>query len=183
MDLIYYNRGYQLFALVQYKLMREEKEEMVYRPDPALIDELSRMDAFSSRFSQPYELQSHEEYRLNSDGFLFKIVPNRGLSPASGELIKGMYLTREYMRFLLGDKGPKGDKGGAVITFDNSPRYLTNSEFTKSVNRGWIGTRGAQSDVLKDLVKQYYETGRAVVLAHESIRDDDRQPVNHTWRK
>jgi len=167
-DLIYYNETYNAFMLVQYKLMKEENHEFVYRPDKQLKDELERMESFCKSFIVTNEIKKHEDIRLNSDGFMLKLVPNYGITPASGELIKGMYVTREYMNFLIGLDGPKGEKGGSKITFNNSPRYLTNTEFSQSVNRGWIGTRGVQSKTLKELIKQYYETGRAIFVAYES---------------
>jgi hypothetical protein len=167
-DLIYYNETYELFALVQYKLMREVGNKMVYRPDEQLNKEISRMDEFCNQYLQSVALQSHEAYRLNSDGFFLKLVPNKGLRPAAGELIKGMYLTREYARFLLSRNGTISNTGVKPITFDNAPRYMTNTEFTQAIHRGWIGTRGVQSDVLKELIKRYYETGRAVLLAYET---------------
>ncbi len=172
-DLIYYNEEYQLFALVQYKLMREENERMVYRPDWQLHRELKRMDEFVEKYHLSVELESDQEFRLNADGFFVKLVPNRGLRPASGELIKGMYLTREYLKYLLGPFGPKGDKGGAVIHFDNAQRYLTNTEFMQSVNRGWIGMRRLHARALKDLIRQYYETGRGVLVAVEELRQQE----------
>jgi hypothetical protein len=107
---------------------------------------------------------------------MFKLVPNYGLQPASGELIKGMYVPREYMHFLLGPKGQKGAKGGSLITFDGAPRYLTNSEFAHGINSGRIGTNGAQSKKVKEVVQQYYETGRAVLVAYESIQNEQEIP-------
>lgn len=173
-DLIYYNEIYELFALVQYKLMREEAGRMVYRPDWQLYQELKRMDEFVLKYELTHDLVSDEEYRLNQDGFFVKLVPNYGLKPASGELIKGMYLTREYVRYLLGRYGPTGERGGRIIHFDNASRYLTNTEFTQAVNRGWVGLRRLHTKALKDLIRQYYETGRAILLAYE--RPTGQQP-------
>ena len=83
-----------------------------------------------------------------------------------------MYLSREYMHFLLGPNGPVGSRGGSKITFENSPRYMTNSQFTAFVNEGWIGTRGVKSAEVRIMVERFYETGRAVVVARESnVRD------------
>jgi len=166
-DLIYYSENYEMFVLVQYKMMREEGEEFVYRPDGQLAAEIDRMNGLY-RSSGRGPIRSHQEFRLSDDGFMIKLVPQLGLKPASGELIKGMYVTREYMEFLLGPDGPRGSQGGVNITFDNSPRYLTNSEFISSVRSGWIGTRGAQSDTICELVRSFYETGRAVMVAKES---------------
>lgn len=167
-DLIYYNQSYELFVLVQYKLMREEGDQMVYRPEPELAKELGRMDRFHSAFQRKAAIQSHGEYRLSHDGFMLKLVPNRGLWPASGELIKGMYLPREYVHFLIGPGGPKGVQGGTAITFDCAPRYLTNSEFAQEIHRGWIGTSGIQSEAIKILIREYYQSGRALFVAYET---------------
>jgi|SRR5579864_1859943 len=167
-DLIYYNEDYDSYVLVQYKLMHEESDQMCYRPDQQLSDEMARMGSIYQSCQRKKTIQSHGEFRLNDDGFMFKLVPNRGLRPASGELIKGMYLLREYMAFLIGPNGPKGTKGAPLLTFDGAPRYLTNSEFAAAVRSGWIGTSGMQSRIVKDLVRQYYETGRSLLVARES---------------
>lgn len=167
-DLIYYNESFELFVLVQYKLMREENDLLLFRPDQQLRDELSRMDEFYRNIHSTAAIQSHKEYRLNDDGFMLKFVPSKGLKPASGELIKGMYIPREYMHFLLGPYGPKGPQGGTQITFDGAPRYLTNSQFTASIHEGWIGTRGVQTETLATLIQQFYETGRATIVAYET---------------
>jgi hypothetical protein len=166
-DLIYYNESFELFVLVQYKLMHKEGEEFLYRPDAQLHDELARMDEFNHKYSHNGSILTHEQFRLNDNGFLIKLVPQRGLTPASGELIKGMYLSHEYMHFLLGANGPTGPRGGSKITFENAPRYMTNSQFAEFVNNGWIGTRGVQSTEISILLKRFYETGRAVVVAVE----------------
>jgi hypothetical protein len=175
-DLIYYNQEFELFALVQYKLMHKEDDTMVYRPDKQLHEELERMDRFVAKYHLDSDIESDQEFRLNSDGFFVKLVPNYGLRPASGDLIKGMYLTREYLRFLLGPNGPKGSRGGRLIHFDNAPRYLTNTDFTQVVNRGWIGMRRLHTDALRDLINRYYETGRAILLAYETSKDEPLTP-------
>lgn len=167
-DLIYYNEEFQLFVLVQYKLMREEGSGVLYRPDSQLHTELARMDQVYSSIHSGAAIKSHQEYRLNDDGFMLKLVPATGLRPASGELIKGMYIPREYMHFLVGPNGPKGPGGGTQITFSTAPRYLTNSQFAESIHAGWIGTRGVQSHTLASMLQQFYESGRAVLVAYEA---------------
>jgi hypothetical protein len=168
-DLIYYNKEYHSFVLVQYKLMKKEgaDEGFSFRPDVQLKKEILRMNKFIKDHGDKVAIIKHNEYRINSDGFLFKLVPNRGIQAASEKLISGMYLTREYMNYLLDDNGPKGKKGGSIITFDNSPRYLTNTEFSNLVNRGWMGSNCKQSDVLAKLIRIFQETGRALLVAVE----------------
>jgi len=121
-DLIYFNQRYNSFVLVQYKLMRDEAGTAKYRPDKQLYKELDRMDAFHLKYKTSSSIASHAEYRINNDGFILKFVPNKGLKPASHELIKGMYIPREYMHFLLSSQGSKGKRGGKVIEFDNVHR-------------------------------------------------------------
>lgn len=170
-DLIYYNEQYELFVLVQYKMMHKEGDLVMYRPDPQLKTELARMDHFHTSNRVTTAIQSHNEYRLNDDGFILKLVPNNGLKPASGELIKGMYLPREYMHFLCSPNGPKGVREGNRITFEDAPRYFTNSQFASAVNAGWIGSRGVQSQTVRSMIQSFYETGRALVVAYESLEE------------
>ena len=167
-DLIYYNENYKLFILIQYKLMREENNKILYRPDTQLEIELKKMNDFHQESRPTATIQTHNDYRLNDDGFMFKFVPNKGLRPATGELIKGMYVTREYMNFLLSPNGPKGPNGGSQITFENAPRYLTNSQFATSVHDGWLGSRGVETQTIKRMIENFYETGKALVVAYES---------------
>lgn len=167
-DLIYFNEAFNQFVLVQYKLMREESGQQVYRPDDQFREELSRMDAFNSRYVDGESPTKDSEIRLNADGFFFKLVPNRGLVAASGELSRGMYLPREYVHFLVGPHGPVGSRGGCVVNFENATRYLSNSEFISNVRLGRIGTYGSVSTLISNVIRAYYETGRGVVIAHET---------------
>ena len=173
-DLIYYNRSFHSFVLVQYKVMREkdEFEEFYYRPDEQLDKEIARIDEFQNKVKISTDVSSHSEFRLNYDGFLYKLVPNKGLQAATEKLITGMYITNSYMKFLLGENGPKGERGGRLINFKNSPRYLTNTEFSGMVNRGWIGTSLNQSDNLASLIGEFLQTGRALMVATEGYTVD-----------
>lgn len=169
-DLIYYNEFYNAFILIQYKIMQQEGDIHIYRPDNQMKEELQRMNSFQNIFkSDDDSLSSDLSYRLNSDGFFFKLVPNKGLSPASGELIKGMYIPREYMNFLVGPSGPKGSRGGQTITFANSPRYLTNSTFSSLAYEGLVGTNEIASSKISQRIRNfYYNKGRTIVFARES---------------
>ena len=167
-DLIYHNEKYNSFILVQYKLLKKEGNAFLYRPDKQMKDELSRMNNFMSNYKNTKSIKNNEEYRLNDDGFIFKFVENRGIKIASSELIKGLYITREYMNFIESPDSIKGVRGGTIISIKNTPRYLTNSEFTMLMNGGFLGTREIQSDVLKDLIESYFRTGKAILLAIET---------------
>jgi len=167
-DLIYYNEKYNSFILVQYKLLKKERDTFIYRPDKQMRDELLRMNDFMSNYKNTESIKNNEEYRLNDDGFIFKFVENKGIKIASSELIKGLYITREYMNFIESPESPKGIRGGTIISTENTPRYLTNSDFTMLMNKGFLGTREIQTDVLQDLIKNYIKTNKALLLAIET---------------
>lgn len=69
--------------------MKDEGGVMVYRPDGQLSEEFARMDTFRDVAENTAPLASNEAHRLSDDGFMVTLVPNTGLMPASGELIKG----------------------------------------------------------------------------------------------
>lgn len=167
-DLIYYNERYNSFILVQYKLLKEENNTFIYRPDKQMKNELLRMNDFMSKYKNDETITESKEYRLNDDGFMFKFVENKGIKIASSELIKGLYITREYMNFIESNNSTKGVRGGTIISTKHTPRYLTNSEFTMLMNGGFLGTREIQTNVLKDLIQSYFRTGKAVLLAIET---------------
>jgi hypothetical protein len=172
-DLIYFNQRFGSFVLVQYKMMQQETDEFVYRPDAQLHEELGRMNDFQVKYPTDSAITSHEQFRLSPDGFFVKMVPNKGIPSASGELIKGMYLARDYMNFLVGSEGPTGPRGGSLISFKGAPRYLTNSQFSEMVSSGLLGSRSNQSSIISHLIRSYYETGRALLVAREI---SDEQP-------
>ncbi|RLA83537.1 MAG: hypothetical protein DRG78_04040 [Epsilonproteobacteria bacterium] len=167
-DLIYYNEKYNSFILIQYKLMSKEKgSSFIYRPDKQLDDEIKRMNTFNTKIASCNTIKNHKDMRLSNNGFMLKLTPDRGFKPMGDELIAGMYLTLDYSNYLFGKDGPKGKNGGRLITYDNSPRYLNNSDFIKLLNKGWIGTNNIQSERIKELIKEFYETKRAVIFAHD----------------
>lgn len=167
-DLIYFNMKYDSFILIQYKLMEKENNgSFIYRPDKQFGEEIKRMNTFNTKISSSNQIISDKDMRLNNNGFMMKLTPNKGFEALSNELISGMYLTLDYANFLISPNGPKGKQGGRLISYDNAPRYLNNSDFIRLVNQGWIGTNTIQSNKIKDLIKEFYETNRAIIFARE----------------
>jgi hypothetical protein len=170
-DLVYYNAFFQSFVLVQYKLMGSEPGGFVYRPDSQFEIELARMEDFLKKSATDQGIQDHRDERLNTTGFFVKFVPDQGI-PCNGELVKGMYVTHEYARFLVGPAGPKGKKGGRMLSFQNVQRYFSNSDFAALVRSAWIGTRGSRTDDLQAIIRGSYETDHALYVAYEQERPD-----------
>jgi hypothetical protein len=170
-DLIYYNVYYQLFALVQYKLMTSSGTEATpkfgYRPDKQFDQELIRMNDFANHFASQAQCKSERDFRWNNDGFFFKLVPNQSFMIGSDELSPGMYIPREYMNVLLDSENVRGPRNGIQIDPDNVERHLSNTDFVNAINKGWLGTNGTTSEMLEKIVKHYLETGKALIIATE----------------
>lgn len=187
-DLIYYNHQFNAYTLVQYKRMKKEQvrendpDTWAFRPssDRNFEMEVRRMQKF--REENPDEWakdHSWKSYRLNGDGFFFKLCPSITLEVLSTDLIRGCYLPREYAESLLMSKVTEGPRGGKLLSFENVQRHLNNSEFTTLVRDGWIGTREQSTTLISGLIQNALDKERAVVVARtseiaESEHDDWR---------
>ena len=173
-DLIYYNHTFDAYTLVQYKRMAEEANVLgkpntaVFRPnsDTNFVAEMARMTAF--RQASPDDWPPPKEwdaYRLNGDGFFFKFCPAITLELLTSDLIKGMYLPREYLESLLSSSITDGQRGGKLVAYENVKRHLSNTEFTTMVQQGWVGTRGVATAQITNIVREALADGRAVIQA------------------
>jgi hypothetical protein len=173
-DLIYYNQTFDAYTLVQYKRMTGEKvcgetvHEAVFRPsaDENFRAEMKRMEDFRSEnpdeWMPPRDCSS---FRLDGDGFFFKFCPSVVLEPLSADLIKGIYLPRQYLESLLRSELTDGMRGGKVITFENVQRHLTNTEFAWLVREGWLGTREISTRAITDVIAGALDAEKAVIHA------------------
>lgn len=179
-DLIYYNHQFDAYTLVQYKRMKKERvkendlDAWAFRPssDRNFEMEIRRMQKF--RKENPDEWtkdRSWKLYRLNGDGFFFKLCPSITLEVLSTDLIRGCYLPREYTESLLLSKETEGPRGGKLLSFENIQRHLNNSEFTNLVRDGWIGTRDHSTSLITELIADALDRERAVVIARTSGED------------
>lgn len=172
-DLIYYNHDFSSFVMVQYKRMEQKRgqdgyDHAVYRPiDDNYRRELTRMNAYlAARAVSPPTCQ--RDFRLSSNGFLFKLCPKISLNPLSTSLIKGMYLPLDYWNLLIQSPETRGPKGGVRITYDNVDRYLDNSAFVTLVADGWLGSAVSEERDLASLIQSGLEGNRSVYYARVS---------------
>ncbi len=179
-DLIYYNSRFQSYCVVQYKRMYQEdfggKSTYTYRPskDKSFAKEMERMSVFCASAGFPLRSDPHDSYRLAGHGFFFKFCPLR-FEPASARLLPGMYMPWDYLAHLLAQGATKGPQGGAVLTFENVPRYINNTGFTPMVRDGWIGTRGNATDQITEIVHASLSGRKAVTLAVEGVETKMKQ--------
>ena len=75
-------------------------------------------------------------------------------------------------RLFENDPMIKGQRGGKKITYDNTGRYFTNTEFTSLVTKAWVGTTVKQSAVLERAIHQTQESGKAAAVTIKFDKPD-----------
>ena len=168
-DLVYYRHHDAGFVLVQYKRMTRESSVSPgtawgYRPDRQLQIEIDRMNTISVA-STPANLS---EWRLSPEPFYMKLVQADMARPEGHRLVKGMYFPLTLFELLQGDSSILGPKNGKRIGWHNARRYLTNGAFIALLREGWIGSMGATTSAISDLVNGVLAQGRGAVI----VRDD-----------
>ncbi len=175
-DLIYYNETFSCFLMVQYKAMEmdddEEISEAVFRfPEEQLTEEMQRMESLLVELNKCSSNDVADGFRLSENPFFIKFCPRIVFEPDNVGLVKGMYLPLNYWKLLSKHPSMNGPKGGKRLSYKNVRRYFDNTEFTTLAGGGWVGTNIDQSEVLGDAIRSTLESGRAVVLAVNEVRD------------
>jgi hypothetical protein len=161
-DVIYFNDTFQSFVLVQYKRMRRDREsaegaKLWYRPDSNLQAELDRMRVVDELYGC-----GSGDFRLFGQPCWLKLCDPGARVDDPAELIKGLYLAREYFVELLDTC--RGPRGGMRLGYDNVPRHINNTTFAQLVKDAWIGTRGTRTTDLEFVVRDVLLSRRALVL-------------------
>lgn len=176
-DLIYYREHFPGFVLVQYKRMRKEGTEPSarygYRPDAQLRTELERMRRTLE--SVPMHVGTDIPlawWRLHDQPFYIKLVEEGRSRPERGDLVKGMYFPVDLFELLLDDQDVRGPNRTLPIGWHNAGRWLTNTNFLKLMQGGWIGSAGVATTYLQDLVSEVWATGRGAVVVEDHTPAD-----------
>jgi len=169
-DLLYFNEAFDAWTLIQYKSMERPtgaaERLPFYRPDESFNNELARMKAFRDATPDAWTMSDGlSSYRLCGDGFYFKLCSRVQLEVLSDTLLPGMYLSRQVVEAALIDPATVGERGGRIITFENTKRHISNTLFADLLRDGWIGTRGVSSARIGQIVRDGLVAGRAIVLA------------------
>ena len=165
-DLIYFNERFRSFIFVQYKAMRKENGEAVFRyPNIQLTKEIDRMNSMLSELQKVRQDNTRDGYRLNVDPFFLKFCPRLQFDPDSTGLVHGMYLPLGYWKSTADDPIMEGQKGGKHVSYRNVGRYFDNSSFAKIVSQAWVGTTIPQSKILESYIKQVIASGHAITFA------------------
>jgi hypothetical protein len=178
-DLVYYNGFHGCFVLVQYKRFDAKGTDLAYWPDSDknFASELTRMreiDKACTVNNRPADIQ------LMQSATFFKFCDPVPFEPGTQELVPGMYLSREHVETLL-EHGQNPDQRGRRIDYRTTPRYLNNSLFTGLLGDGWIGTRGAGTELVAQQVGISLGLGRALVAGigpNQRLGNSQRQRSN-----
>ncbi len=173
-DLIYFNERFHAFIFVQYKAMRNENGEAVFRyPNIQLTKEIDRMNLMLSELQKVRQDNSRDGYRLNVDPFFLKFCPRLQFDPDSTGLVRGMYLPLGYWKSTADDPIMNGPRGGKQISYRNVGRYFDNSSFAYIVSQSWVGTTKIQSKILEKYIKKVIAYGHAVTFAVKREENSD----------
>jgi hypothetical protein len=171
-DLIYLNKARGALVMVQYKMMEPEvrnsrnvntdsefehteEREWTVPINKQFEEELNRMRLFGK------DLAPDGAYRLNSGAFFFKLVRRHAATNSAG-----IMLSLEHLDHLIAEGGVSGPRGGLRISYKAlNGHYLRSDPFVELVRSGYIGTRGATTDHLQELIDAALRGGRAVVAA------------------
>jgi hypothetical protein len=123
------------------------------------------MDALLTAIQDCPANTAHDGFRLMENPFFLKLCSRLVFNPDDIGLVPGMYLPLEYWKLLIQSPSIQGPRGGLRVTFENAGRHFDNSSFTTIVSKAWVGTTPSQSDVLKEVIRQTLETGKAVAIA------------------
>lgn len=165
-DLIYFNETYRSCVMVQYKAMSNDPNPVFrFTNDKDLPGEIDRMQRVQAELSLLQDTFAKDDFRLSKNPFFLKICPRLVLNPDSTEMIKGMYIPLDLWIRIEADESTVGPNGGRLISFENSGRYMTNSDFAALVSKAWIGTNHNQSADLDRFIRRTLSTGRSLTFA------------------
>lgn len=164
-DLLIYHHTYKSYIFIQYKRMVKENDLYIYRPlDSSYSLEIKRMHSFTNTLNSNSG-QSLVSYRLNRELFYFKLCPARIENYKSDRMVNGMYIPLELWDILLRDKCTDGPKGGKQLSFKNTGRYFSNSQFINLAQNGWIGSRIEDSDKITEIIMSSIKSDNSLTIA------------------
>lgn len=173
-DLIYFNAIYNSYVMIQYKCMNHKiGDDSCYRPTPdvSLQKELETMRELLKNF--PPCSDGVVGYRLLDNPFYLKICEPKLAGPYGHELVKGIYLPLDLFDELLKDESTKGPKGGRYMNWKSCYRRLNNTDFSRLMEDGWIGSNNPTSEIINALIEQSLTSGRHVTVSYEISRKSD----------
>lgn len=174
-DLIYYHHTTRSMIFVQYKRLEDNKTVAV---NERLRSQLNRM-ASLQKFNRKAE--HHADWRLGPDFCYLKLcrtnTPSGVIDPNNAEVLPGLYLPLSFLKLALEDDRVRGPKGGVRLGYDQVERHLDNTTFLRLASEGWIGSSGADIEMINQIANGSLSLGNDVhaMLDFSSETQKERQ--------
>ena len=157
-DLIYINETRGNVVMVQYKMLEEDKKakgDWNFRPDKQLRDEIVRMKI-------PAIQAAPTDYRLSRNPFFFKFVKRKIVDDSHQSFLVSL----EHLNHILATPAAKGPRGGVRMSYDAlDGTYLREADMIGLIRSGYVGTHGAETTALANIIDAVAKGNKAVVLA------------------
>ena len=159
-DLIYINETRGNVIMVQYKMLKEDRQDSgradwLFRPDKQLHDEIARMrlPAFEG---------SLNDYRLSRNPFFFKFVKRKIVDNSHQSFLVSI----DHLKQVLVAPENRGPKGGIRLSYEAlDGTYLRESDMLGLIRSGYIGTHRAETAALATIIQEVARGNKAMVLA------------------
>lgn len=109
-----------------------------------------------------------DDYRLSGRPFYIKLCESKVKTALDAGMVSGMYVPLGLWRRLLCSPVARGRRGGVMIDWNTCKRRFSNSEFTRLLRHGWIGSAAGRSAFLGSVIEDVLGNGRMLVLAATS---------------
>ena len=159
-DLIYINETRGNIVMVQYKMLKEGKQnkgsnDWIFRPDKQLKDEISRMQL-------PDFQGALTDYRLSRNPFFFKFVKRKIVDDSHQSFLVSL----AHLRQILASSRAKGPKDGIRLSYAAlDGTYLREADIISLIRSGYVGTHRAETKALATIISEVANGNNALVLA------------------
>ncbi len=146
-DLIYINETRGNVVIVQYKKLKEGKQQggnqdWTFSPDPQLRKEIARMKI-------PDIQAAPTDYRLSRNPFFFKFVKRKTLDDSHLSFLVSL----DHLNHILASTAAKGPKGGVRMSYDAlNGTYLREADMIGLIRSGYVGTHSAETIALATII-------------------------------
>ena len=164
-DLIYVNETRGNIVMVQYKMLKDEKQRdgstyWIFRPDNQFDKEVARMQI-------PDSQGAIMDFRLNCGPFFFKFVQRKLLSRRPTSFLVSL----DHLKQFLASSKARGPKGGVRVSYaDLDGTYLRENDLISLISSGYVGTHRTQTEALATIIDQVSKGNKALVLAWQERR-------------
>lgn len=168
-DLVYVSPSPASVVVVQYKLLERlaTTDELIFRPDGRLVDQVDRMCRLSSTKEQ---VAHHTDVRLRDSMAFVKFVDptEQRTTSARNVRLTGHYHPVDYAAQML-EMPASGPRGGVVHRISDW-RSIDGQTFARLVRDRWVGSRGDVTAELFEILGLSFVRGPMVLAIDEPAR-------------